>query len=77
MYATIRSYDEQAFNMSEESEKKNFIVQKSLRPVPSQGKVEQAKKHCSFRPQRGYPGNALRPPDRELAADRLMKDIIK
>ena len=58
MYTTIHSYDEQAFdNMSEESGKKNFIVQKSLRPVPSQGMVGQAKKHGGFRPQRGYQGN--------------------
>ena len=61
MYTTIRSYDNQAFdNTSEESEKKNFIAQKSLRPVPSQGMVEQAKKHGGFRPQRCYPGNASR-----------------
>ena len=45
MYPVIRSYDEQAFdNMSEESGKKNFIVKKSSRPVPSQSVVEQAKK---------------------------------
>ena len=50
MYTTIRSYDEQAFDMSEKSEKKNFLVQKSLRPVPSQSMVEQAKKHGGFRP---------------------------
>ena len=44
MYPAICSYDEQAFdNMSEESEKKSFIVQKSLRPVPSHGMAEQAK----------------------------------
>ena len=51
MYTMIRSYDEQAFDMSEESGKKNFIVKKSLRPVPGQGMVEQAKKHGSFRTQ--------------------------
>ena len=60
MYTTIRGYDEQAFNMNEENEK-NFIVKKSLQPVPSQGKVEQAKKHGDFRPPRGNPGNALTP----------------
>ena len=50
MYTAIHSYDEQAFdNMSEESEEKNFIVKKSLRPVPSRGLVEQAKKHGGFR----------------------------
>ena len=58
IYPAIRSYDEQEFNnMSEESENNNFVVKKSLRPVPSQDKVEQARKHGSFRPQRGYPGN--------------------
>ena len=61
MYTAIRNYDEQAFdNMSEENEKKTFIIKKSLRPVPSQGIVEQAKKHGDFRPQWGYRGNALR-----------------
>ena len=44
MYPAIRSSGEQAFdNMSEKSEK-NVIINKSLRPVPSQGMVEQAKK---------------------------------
>ena len=46
MYPAICSYDEQAFNnMREEIEKRDFIVKQSLRPVPSQGIVEQAKKH--------------------------------
>ena len=62
MCLAIWSYDEQAFdNMSEENEKKIFIVKKSLLPVPSQGMVEQARKLGHFRPQRGYPGNASRP----------------
>ena len=66
MYTAIRSYDEEAFdNMSEQSEKKNFIIKKSLLPVPSQVMfqvmVKQAKKHGGFRPQRGYPGNTLTP----------------
>ena len=49
MYPVIRSYDEQVFdNMSEEMGKKNnFIVKKSLRPVTSQGMVEQAKKNMA------------------------------
>jgi len=52
MYPAIRSSGEQAFdNMSEKSENNNFIVKKSLRPVPTQGMVEQAKKHGGFRPQ--------------------------
>ena len=37
---------------------------KLLRPVPSQGVVEQAKKHDGFRLQRGYPGNTRRPRQR-------------
>ena len=78
IYSAIRSYDEQAFdNKSEESEKKTFIVNKSLRPVPSQGEVEQAQKHGGLRPQRGYQGNAFKPPESEVAEDRLIKDIIK
>ena len=45
MYPVICSSDEQGVdNMSEESGKKNFIIKKSLWPVPSQGIVEQAKK---------------------------------
>ena len=60
MYMAIHSNDEQAFDMSEESGGgggRNLIVKKSLRPVPSQGVVEQAKKQGGFRLQRGYPGN--------------------
>ena len=62
MYTAIHSYDEQAFdNMNEESGKKNpLIVKKLLRPVTSQGMVEQAKKHGCFRPQRGYLGYTFR-----------------
>ena len=55
--------------MSEEVGEKNFRVKKSLRPVPSQGMVEQAKKHGGFTPQRGYLGYALRP-WREDAPDK-------
>ena len=52
MYSVIRVYDEQAFNnMSEESEKKNSIEKKLLWPVPSQGMVEQAKKHDGYHSQ--------------------------
>ena len=64
MYTVIHSDDEQAFDTSEESGKKNFSVNKSLSSVPSQDMVEQAKKHGGFTPQRGYPGNALRPRER-------------
>ena len=80
IYAAIHSYDEQTFeNMSEESEK-NFIVKKyplSLCLVPSQGMVKQAKKHGGFRPQRGNPGNALRPQRVRWLMMHLIKDIIK
>ena len=77
VYPAIRIYDEQAFrNMSEENENNNFIIKKSLRPVPSQGMVEQARKHGGFRPQRGYLGNTFRKKS-EAAGDLLMKDIIK
>ena len=45
MHPAICMYDDQAFDdMSEESEKKLIIIKKSLRPVSSQGMVEQAKK---------------------------------
>ena len=44
MCTAIPSYDGQTFDdMSEESEKRNFIVKKPLRPVPSQGIVSQKK----------------------------------
>ena len=49
--------------------KKQTIVQESLRPVPSEGMVEQANKHASFRPQQSYLGNALRPPKSEVAEE--------
>ena len=53
MYPAICSYDEQALNnMSKESEKKNFIVKISLRPVQSQGKVEQAKNMVTSDPSK-------------------------
>ena len=62
----------------EESEKEeNFIMKKSLRPVPSQGLVKQSKKHGTFRPQRGYPEKRLKTPESEVAEDCLMEDIIK
>ena len=52
MCTESRSYDEQAFdNMSEESERKNLIVKKSLRPVPIQGVVEEAKKVAASDPK--------------------------
>ena len=67
MSTAIRSYDEQAFdNMSEKSGKKNFIVKKSLRPVPSQSI--------------GWAGQItwrFQTPESEVAEDGLMKDIIK
>ena len=45
MYPAIHRYDEQVFGyINEESEKINFIIKKSLWPVPSEGMVEQAKK---------------------------------
>ena len=78
MYTAIPRYDEHIFdNMSEESEKKNFIVKKSLWPFPSQGMVEQAKKHGGFRPHRSYLWNAFRPQRVRWPRKCLMKDIIK
>ena len=49
--------------MNEESEEKKLIVKKSLLPGLSQDMVEQAKKYGSFRPQRGYLGYTLSPPE--------------
>uniref|UniRef100_A0A8C4R783 Small integral membrane protein 20 n=1 Tax=Eptatretus burgeri TaxID=7764 RepID=A0A8C4R783_EPTBU len=43
-------------------ENNNFIIQELLRPVPRQSMVEQATKHGSIRPQRGYPGNSFKVP---------------
>ena len=78
IYPAIRSYDEQAFhNMSEESGKKNFIMMKSLWPVPSQGMVEQAKKTWRLLTPMRLPRKRLKTPESEVADDRLMKGIIK
>ena len=44
-----------------------------MRPVPSEGMVEQAKNHHGFRPQRSNPGYAFRPQKSEVA--HLIKDI--
>ena len=64
--------------MSEESEKKrNFIVKQSLRPLPSQGMVEQAKKTWRLQTPAKLPRKRLQTPDSEVAEDRLIKDIIK
>ena len=45
-------------------------MKKSFQPVPSQGMVEQAKKHGGFRHQQGNPGCTLRDPmEGEVAED--------
>ena len=71
MYPAIRNYDEQAFdNMSEESEeKKTFIIKKSLRPVPSQGMVEQAKKTWRLQTPARLPRKRFKTPESEVADD--------
>ena len=70
MYTTIRSYDEEAFdNMSEESEKKNFFIQKSLQPVPSQGMVEQAQKTWRLQTPGRLPRKRLKTPESEVAVE--------
>ena len=57
-------YEDQVFDViSEESVKKQqhferFIVNKPLRPVPTQGVVEQAEQNGELIPQRGNPGCA-------------------
>ena len=51
MHPAIRSYDEQAFDFLSEESENNLISKKLLRPVPSQGMVEQAIKHGGFSPQ--------------------------
>ena len=56
--------------------KKNFIMKKSLRPGPSQGMVEQAKKHGGFRTHE-VTQETPQDPKSEVAEDRLMKNIIK
>ena len=70
MYTEINSHDEHAFNnMSEESEKKNLIVKKSLRPVPSRGVVEQAKKHSRLQTRARLPRKRFKTPDSEVVED--------
>ena len=60
MYPAIYRYDDEAFDdTSAESEKifhEHFIVKKPLRPVPSQGIVEQAKQDVELRPQQADRG---------------------
>ena len=57
--------------------KKKTIAKKSLQPVPSQGMVEQAKKHGGFRPQLGNYGYTFKTPESKVSEERLIKDIIK
>ena len=76
MYPVIRSYDEQAFdNMSEKSEKNNFIMKKSLRPVPSQGVVEQAKKTWRLQTPARLPRKRLKTPESEVAKNGAWQKI--
>ena len=50
MYPVICRNDDQAISdLNEQSEKKTLSFMKLLRPVPSQGIVEQAKKNGCFR----------------------------
>ena len=57
--------------------KKYFIVKKSLRPVPSQGMVEQVKNMNPSDPIEVSQETPQDPISSEVAKDRLMKDIIK
>ena len=78
MYTAIRSYDEEAFdNMSEQSEKKNFIVKRSLQLIPSQGIVVEAKKTWWLQTPATLLKKCLKTPESEVAEDRLVKDMIK
>ena len=63
--------------MSEESENNNFIVEKLLWPVSSQGMVEQAKKTWRLQTPARLPRKCLETPNSEVTEDHLMKDIIK
>ena len=70
IHPAIRSSDEQAFdNMSEESENNNFIVKKSLWPVPSRCQVEQAKKTWRVQTPARLPRIRLETPKSEVAED--------
>ena len=74
MYPAIRSFDEQTFdNMSEESEKKNFIV--AAYSESRQGWAGQ--KTWQLQTPARLPRKRLKTTDSEVAEDRLMKDIIK
>ena len=64
MYTTIRSYDEQAFDMSEKSEKITFSLRNRCSLFQVRAWLSRLKKHGGFRSQRGYPGNTLRPRER-------------
>ena len=79
MCTAIHRFVDQAFNhITEESENKHFerfIINKPLRPVPTQGIVEQAKQNGELSPQRGNRGR-LQTPTR-WPRMHLMKDIVK
>ena len=72
MYTAIHSFDESTFdNISEKSEKKNFLVKKSSQPVPnpSQGMVgPQAKIMATSDPAR-LPRRDIKTPKSETAED--------
>ena len=59
--------------MSEESENNNCIIKKSLRPVPSQGMVEQAKKIAASDPS-SVSQKTLEDPESEVAEEHLIKN---
>ena len=58
MYTAIHSYDEQAFDMSEESEKITLSLRNRCGLFQVKAWLSRSKKHGGFRPQRGYRGNA-------------------
>ena len=59
MFPAICRYEDEAFNMSEESGKiffEHFIIKKPLQPVPSHDIVEQAEQCRELRPQQADSG---------------------
>ena len=60
MYPTNYSYDEQEYEWGK-WKKTTFLLRHHCDLFPSQGMADQAQNHGGFRPQRVYPGNALRP----------------
>ena len=78
MYAAIRNSDEQAFDMSEESEEeKTLSLRNHCGLFHVKARLSKRKKTWQHQTPARLPRIRLKTPDIEVAEDRLLKDIIK